>query len=120
MTADDSRAQKTVDDLARWKLIGVVATAVIVLMVPLSLVIDPGGRGRARAQRLAQPSYVGRDRCAPCHQAATESWFGSDHDLAMAEATEETVLGDFSDAEFEHLGISSRFFRRDGGFFVQT
>jgi tetratricopeptide (TPR) repeat protein len=63
---------------------------------------------------------VGRDRCAPCHQAATEAWFGSDHDLAMAEAAEETVLGDFSDAVFEYHGISSRFFRRDGGFFVHT
>ena len=120
MTADDVRTPKTVDDLARWKLIGVIATTVIVLMVPLSLVIDPGGRDRARAQESSQPSYVGRDRCAPCHEAATQSWLGSDHDLAMAEANEETVLGDFSGVEFEHLGITSRFFRQDGKFIVHT
>ena len=38
----------------------------------------------------------------------------------MAEATEETVLGDFSDVDVEIHGITSRFFRRDGGFFVYT
>jgi tetratricopeptide (TPR) repeat protein len=38
----------------------------------------------------------------------------------MAEATEETVLGDFADATFVHRGITSLFFRRDGGFFVRT
>jgi tetratricopeptide (TPR) repeat protein len=38
----------------------------------------------------------------------------------MAEATEETVLGDFNDTEFTHNGVTSRFFRRDGAFLVWT
>ncbi len=38
----------------------------------------------------------------------------------MAEATEHTVLGDFSGAEVEAHKITSRFFRKDGGFFVRT
>jgi hypothetical protein len=49
-----------------------------------------------------------------------ELWAGSHHDLAMQEATEETVLGDFDDATLTHFGVTSTFFRRDGGFFIRT
>ena len=38
----------------------------------------------------------------------------------MDRATGETVLGDFNNAELTHLGITSRMFRRDGQFFVNT
>ena len=38
----------------------------------------------------------------------------------MAEATEETVLGDFADASFTYDGVTSRFFRRGEGFVVRT
>ena len=38
----------------------------------------------------------------------------------MARATDVTVLGDFGGAEFERDGVTSRFFRRDGKFFVNT
>jgi hypothetical protein len=67
-----------------------------------------------------EPSYVGMAVCAECHAAETAAWTGSHHDLAMARADETTVLGDFSDAVFNHGAIESRFFRRDGGFFVVT
>jgi tetratricopeptide (TPR) repeat protein len=35
-------------------------------------------------------------------------------------ATHETVLGDFDNATFEHFGIVSRFFRKEGKFYVHT
>jgi predicted CXXCH cytochrome family protein len=38
----------------------------------------------------------------------------------MARATDATVRGDFSGVELEHAGVTSRFFRRDGRFFVHT
>jgi predicted CXXCH cytochrome family protein len=38
----------------------------------------------------------------------------------MAEATEQTVLGDFGDKRFTHFGVTSRFFRRDDRIFVNT
>jgi tetratricopeptide (TPR) repeat protein len=68
----------------------------------------------------APATYVGREKCIDCHQGAFEKWVGSDHDLAMDVATEETVLGDFDDAVFTMDGNESRFFRRDGKFFVYT
>ncbi len=66
------------------------------------------------------PTYVGSQACASCHQAETRAWHGSHHDLAMQEATPATVLGDFDDATFVYGTVRSRFFRRDGRFFVTT
>ncbi|WP_296805814.1 tetratricopeptide repeat protein [Thiocapsa sp.] len=67
-----------------------------------------------------QRGYVGVAVCAECHQAEFDLWNGSDHDRAMTQATPDTVLGNFDDAEIEAHGVTSRFFRRDGGYFVQT
>jgi len=38
----------------------------------------------------------------------------------MAHANEETVFGDFDDAEFDYFDVKSRFFRKDGKFFIET
>lgn len=67
-----------------------------------------------------QASYVGRQSCVQCHQRVAERFTGSYHDKAMDLATEETVLGDFSDATLEHHGVVSRMFRRDGKFWINT
>jgi tetratricopeptide (TPR) repeat protein len=66
------------------------------------------------------PEFVGRAACAGCHAEQDRLWQGSHHDLAMQEANEETVLGDFHDAPFRKDGVVSRFFRRDGRFLVNT
>jgi tetratricopeptide (TPR) repeat protein len=64
--------------------------------------------------------FVGREKCVDCHEGAYELWVGSDHDNAMDIANEQTVLGNFNDAELEHDGITSRFYRKDDGYFVFT
>jgi Flp pilus assembly protein TadD len=68
----------------------------------------------------AEPTYVGMAVCADCHAAETTAWTSSHHDLAMTRAGDTTVLGDFADTVFNHGGVESRFYRRDGGFFVAT
>jgi len=65
-------------------------------------------------------NFVGREKCAPCHAEEDRRWKGSHHDLAMQEATDQTVLGNFDNASFTHFGVTSTFFRRDGKFFVKT
>jgi tetratricopeptide (TPR) repeat protein len=65
-------------------------------------------------------TFVDERTCAACHPYEGERWRGSHHDLAMQEASEATVLGDFDDARFESAGVETRFFRRDGGFWVET
>ena len=64
--------------------------------------------------------YVDNARCVSCHAAEAVAWKTSQHFKAMAHANEETVLGDFNDTTFTHDGVTSRFFRRNGGFFVST
>jgi tetratricopeptide (TPR) repeat protein len=72
------------------------------------------------AAAAANPDYVGVDRCAQCHQREAELWRGSHHDLAMTDASDQTVLGDFDNAEFSAHGVTSRFYRKDNAFRVRT
>ena len=66
--------------------------------------------------------FVGSEKCKNCHETAYDKWRGSHHDLAMDEANEQTVLGDFSDAKYidPYNNVTTRFFRRDGRFLVET
>jgi tetratricopeptide (TPR) repeat protein len=68
----------------------------------------------------AEAAFVGSETCAGCHQAEARLWQGSQHQLAMAHATDKSVLGDFSDATFDYFGVKSRFFRKDGKYLVET
>ena len=68
----------------------------------------------------AAAEYVGSEACAGCHAAEFADWRQSQHAKAMQHATADTVLGDFKEASFEYNGITSRFFRRDGKFVVNT
>jgi predicted CXXCH cytochrome family protein len=85
--------------------------------VVVAAVTDSTG---ARTEPADAPGFVGSAACGGCHESAMAAWTGSHHDLAMQEATADTVLGEFEDASFSHGGVTSRFFRRDGRFFVTT
>lgn len=66
--------------------------------------------------------FVGSKKCASCHQVYFEKWQDSHHDLAMDTATEETVLGNFNNSTYKdpHNQVTSRFFKKDNRFFVDT
>lgn len=66
------------------------------------------------------PEFVGSSACALCHEKEFRDWRGSHHELAMQIADESTVLGDFSDAEFDYYGKKTQFTTRDNGYFVRT
>jgi tetratricopeptide (TPR) repeat protein len=89
-----------------------------VLAIPLSLLREP--KGAATSALDAPPTFAGTVACRDCHRTEYERWVGSDHDLAMDVATEATVLGDFSGVEATFHGTTSRFFRRDGRFYIET
>jgi tetratricopeptide (TPR) repeat protein len=108
------------DSLKNWRVTGFIATLVIVLSFPAYLLKEDFARARAVYEPEPMAEFVGRDKCVECHKEAYEKWQGSHHDLAMDIATEETVLGDFDDSMFSHKGVTSRFTRRDGKFFVHT
>ncbi len=87
--------------------------AVIAVMTEVVAAKESAGATRV-------PGYVTTAACASCHEAERDAWIGSHHDWALRPATPESALGDFDDTEFTHFGITSRFYRRDRGYFVET
>ncbi|MDE2652358.1 MAG: tetratricopeptide repeat protein [Gemmatimonadota bacterium] len=66
------------------------------------------------------PAFAGTDVCASCHLSEAEQWRGSHHDLAMQDATPETVLGDFGGARHESAEAIWTFSRTDGAYFARA
>lgn len=64
--------------------------------------------------------YVGTETCKSCHVNEWQNWTGSHHQLAMAEASESTVLADFNNTEFRHNDTLSKFRKEDGSFYIST
>ena len=64
--------------------------------------------------------FVDNQTCIECHAEEAEEWLGSHHERAMQVASEKTVLGDFNDALFSDAGVTSRFFRENGKYFINT
>lgn len=71
-------------------------------------------------QVLAAETYAGSETCASCHSSEFKDWQQSHHWHAMEVASEQSVLGDFNNTEFIYNGITSRFYKKDGKFFVET
>ena len=104
-----------------WKITGIIATIIIVLSVPLYILKATYIRPSAdRVQAELEYSFAGSKKCGECHKGEYDKWLGSHHDLAMDEANETTVLGNFNDAVFQRFGVTSRFYRKNGGFYVHT
>lgn len=95
--------------------VGGAATAVLAMAVVVWLWLRPGSPAAVQPDQL-----VGSAACAGCHQEAYAAWHGSHHQQAMAVASAGSVRGNFNDVSFTHAGITSRFFTRDGGYFVTT
>ena len=110
---------RPVNNTAAWEWTGILAALLIVVSLPAYYFSVERNRGDA-AGRESAPSFVGSINCRDCHNREYDSWEGSHHDLAMALANDETVLGNFSDAEFTLHGVTSRFYRKDGKYFVHT
>lgn len=80
-----------------------------------------GNNGPAsKTQDSSAATFVGSETCAGCHQAEAKLWNASQHKAAMQHASDETVLGNFNDTSFDYFGVHSRFFRKDGKFWVET
>ena len=108
-------------EMKRWKIAGFLATLVIVLSIPIYYfkVEEPGAPRNGRGGELPN-TFTGSLKCKECHQKEYDKWLNSNHDHAMEAANEKTVLGDFKNVLFEAHGVTSRFYKKDGKFFVFT
>ena len=68
----------------------------------------------------AAPLFVGSDQCKSCHTQAYEDWAKSDHFLAMQRANDSTVLGDFNSAVLLADGVTNKFFKKEGKYYINT
>lgn len=69
---------------------------------------------------VSEYTYVGRSQCVDCHKEQHELFKGSHHDKAMDPANSESVLGDFNNVVFDHLGVQSKFYMRDSSYYCYT
>lgn len=76
--------------------------------------------GMADAAEPPSAQFVDNALCGECHQPIFEQWRQSHHAKSMQPATPDTVLGNFNNARFTANGVESRFFQRDGRYFVHT
>jgi len=108
------------DPLHKWRTIGLAAAVVIVLALPAYVVKEVILRAARTPVSSGAATFVGKEKCIGCHREAYEAWRGSDHDRAMAVASDTTVYGDFNNATFRQGNITARFYKKDGKFFVHT
>jgi len=103
----------------RWE-VAALAAFFRVLLTPLLYLTRVDHR--IKQPEIEPPYFVGSPKCGSCHQQAFDKWKGSHHELAMAVADQSTVVGDFTNVTYRdpHSGISSRFFREDDKYFVET
>lgn len=66
----------------------------------------------------AASDYVGSQTCVSCHKEAYQAWQGSHHQLAMQHANNDSMLGDFNNAQFEFDGKINRFYRKGEQYWV--
>lgn len=64
--------------------------------------------------------FVDETKCNSCHADQAAAFAKSNHAKAMAVADDSTVRANFDGSQFEHDGISTIFFKRDGKFYVRT
>ncbi len=107
--------------MKKWIIAGLSATILIIMSVPVYLCktacLNPLQK---ESDSAIEYGFTGSLKCADCHRKEYDKWLNSHHDHAMETASEETVLGDFGDVLFESHSVTSRFYRKDGKFFVHT
>jgi len=68
-----------------------------------------------------EATYVGTDRCAPCHQDITARWKQTGHGNAQSLPSPRTVKGDFEHKNvYVYRGVTSRMSTREGKYFMET
>lgn len=106
---------------------GILATIVTALALTLA---DPGrgqinngpsaAGGIGELSAAAPADHAGSTACAECHPREHAAWRSSHHARAMAQATPETIRGDFSGLNAAAGGATARFFRDGDRFLVET
>ncbi len=101
--------------------IAAIGTLIYVIVLLLEGCNPPKEKKEIRPpDKVSAPTFVGASTCQSCHAKEFKDWEQSDHFRAMQEPRDSTVLGDFNNAVFTADGVTNRFFRKDGKFYINT
>ena len=91
------------------------------ILAAIFLIVACSKTGDAPSPLLpAAAEFAGSSACEQCHVAEYRHWLGSHHQLAMANADRDAVLGNFGDVEFDYYGETTWFLTDDDEFVVRT
>lgn len=76
--------------------------------------------GKTDSIVIANNQYTGDQSCKSCHRNEYHEWTLSHHYMAMQPANDSTVVGDFNNTSYSADGITSRFFKNEGKYFINT
>ncbi|MGC1333547.1 multiheme c-type cytochrome, partial [Pseudomonas sp.] len=109
-----------------YTLVGAVALAVLIGLVVFLQAPPPAPVHASAPAAVAAPpppppaTLVDETSCQGCHASQVKHWQGSHHQMAMQAATPDTVEGNFNEVTFKGEKDTTRFFRKDDGFWVNT
>jgi predicted CXXCH cytochrome family protein len=93
----------------------------LALLIALLTGVSNTAFGSNNSLALASSAeFVGSVECSQCHTNEAKDWKQSHHAKAMMTPSSETVLGDFSGAEFRHRGVETRFFKEGPKYKIET
>lgn len=65
-------------------------------------------------------NYVGDQSCKECHKGEHKEWTESHHFMSMLPPSEKTVKGNFDNITHTADGVTSRFFKKENKYFINT
>ncbi|SEQ16732.1 doubled CXXCH domain-containing protein [Hyunsoonleella jejuensis] len=74
----------------------------------------------ASSTKIPDNHFLGDQACKSCHGEQFKEWKGSHHDKAMQIANDSTVLGNFNNTIFKSQEVTSKFYKKEGDFYVNT
>ncbi|HEX5000961.1 MAG TPA: cytochrome c3 family protein [Bacteroidia bacterium] len=100
-----------------------VILPLVTALLFFSLVLQNCGNApesTAQSDSTQTAVYIGSETCKGCHANEHLEWTGSHHYMAMLPANDTTVEGNFNNVTLTADGVTSRFFKKDGKFIINT
>jgi tetratricopeptide (TPR) repeat protein len=106
----------------RFKKKSLTAAVILLIATGAGLLLSRCGteKEKSNPEPVAAATYVGDVSCKGCHGEEHKDWSASHHFMAMLPANDTTVLGNFDNVTLKADGVTSRFFKRDGKFIINT
>lgn len=97
-----------------------LTTGVVTLLLLSAVCILEYCKPKPETPSSGSNDFVGDQACQSCHKKEYDLYKQSDHFKAMMPASDSTVLGDFNNATLIADGVTSRFFKKNNKYYINT